>query len=156
MCKSVTVSSLCASQHFSLAWTDSAPKLTSTLIDTKTKNPVNAHVTFLRHGLTNPLEHGDVQLLADVFDTCSAEPQSPVKAWLGRSVVFSLGTWSSKPTDREMLSIKAKSLSICCTVLTSVINLTVASTSAATVTMPSTTQNFELTTKQLVRQEVDE
>ena len=56
------------------------------------------HVASLRHLLTNPLEHRDaigqpnhvVQILADVFVTCPAEPQSPLTTWLWRSIVFSL------------------------------------------------------------------
>ena len=43
-----------------------------------------------------------------------------------------------------MLSINAKSLSICCTMLTSVIKLTVASSPAATTTLPSSPKNFVL------------
>ena len=50
-------------------------------------------------------DHG-AQILTDVFVTCSAEPQSPLNAWFGRSSVFSLGTWPLKSTDSELLSIK--------------------------------------------------
>ena len=51
--------------------------------------------------MATPKQHDhDVQILADVFATCSAKLQSPLNAWLGRSVVFSLGTWPSKPTKR--------------------------------------------------------
>ena len=78
------------------------------------------HVAFLRHLLANPLEHGDstgqhdhdVQILTDVFVTCSAELQPPLNPWLSRSVVCSLGTWPSKSANSEMLSIWAQSLSI--------------------------------------------
>ena len=69
-----------------------------------------------------------------------AELQSLLNAWLGRAFAFSLGTWPSKPTDSEMLSIKAKSLLL--HTPTSVIELAVASSSAATTAMPSSTPNF--------------
>ena len=132
------MSSLCAFQHSPSAWANFVPKLTSTLTVTENENLGITHVKFLRHLLTNPSEHGDstkqddhgVQILADVF-TCSAEPQSPLNAWLERSIVHSLGTWPSKSTDGEMLSFTAKSLSICCTMRMSVIRLTVPSASAA-------------------------
>ena len=115
MCKSVTV--LCATQHYSSAWASFAPKLTTTLTVTETKTPVLAHVVFLRRVLTNPSEHGDsivqrdcgVHFLADVFNACSAEPQSPPNSWMERSTLLSLGTsWPSKSTNSELLSIKAK------------------------------------------------
>ena len=63
--------------------------------------------------------------------------RSPLNAWLGRSIVFSFKTWPSKSTDGELL---AKSLSICCTMLTSVIKLTVASSSSATAQSKRTTR----------------
>ena len=75
-----------------------APKLTTTLTVPETSVPVSVHVAFLRRMLTNPLEHGDVSVQQDssveilevLFDACSAEPQSPPNAWLGRSTVLSL------------------------------------------------------------------
>ena len=95
MCRSVAVPSQCATQHSPSAWAGFAPKLTTTLAVTETKIPVLVHVTFLRCTLANPLEYADaivqhdsgVQILADVFDGCSAEPQS-LNAWLGRSTVL--------------------------------------------------------------------
>ena len=90
-------------------------------------------------------DHGDI--LADVFVTCSAKSQSPLNAWLGRSIVFSLGTWPPKSTDSELLSTTAKSLSIRCTMLTSVTKLAVASSSAVS----SSTRNFVLSTNQFVK-----
>ena len=150
MCRNVTVSSRSAIQHSLSAWADFASKLITTVTVTETKNPVKAHVALLRHVLTNTLEHDDaprqhdhgVHILADVFDTRSAQPQSPLNAWLGNSVK----PGRQKPTDSEMLSIRAKSLSICCTMLTSVINLTFA----------SSTQNFELATNQFVKKSTHE
>ena len=120
--------SLCAIQHSPSAWANFVPKLTSPNTVHETKKPVKAHVACLLHVLTHALDHG-VEILADVFNTCSAEPRSPLNAWLGRSLVFQLGTWPSKPTDSEMPSIS------CCTTLTSLIKLTAASSSAATTTM---------------------
>ena len=58
---------------------------------------------------------------------------SPLKTWLRRSMVISLGTWPSKPTNSELLSIKAESLSIHCTMLTSV------TAASSTTTMSSST-----------------
>ena len=141
------------------AWAGFAAKLTATLTVTETKISVLAHGAFLRHMLTNPLEHGDatiqhdtgVQILADVFVACSAEPQSHPNGWLGRSTGLSLGTWPSISTNIELLSMKAKSLPSCCTMLTSAIKLTAASSSAATTTMSSSTKNFVLAANQFVK-----
>ena len=116
MCRSVTVSNPCAVQHSPSAWANFAPKLTTAITVTGTKNPVIAHVAFLRRVVIDPLERGEatkqhdhgVHILADVLVTCSAQPQSPLTAWLGRSIVFSLGTWPSESTDSELLSTKAE------------------------------------------------
>ena len=112
LCRSVTMSSLSAVQHVDTHIHTHSRRQSLSL---KQKNPVKARVAFILHVLTNALDHG-VQILADVFNACSDEPQSPLNVWSGRSLVFSLGTWPSKPTDSETPSIKAESLSICCTI----------------------------------------
>ena len=109
------------------AWIIFAPKLTTTLTVTEKTIPVLAHVAFLRRTLTNPLKHGDaiaehdcgVQILADVFDAGSAQPQSPPIARFGRSTVLSLDHRS-----RRAASCCPKNESffpVCCTMLTSAI-----------------------------------
>ena len=95
MCRSVTVSSLCATQHSPSAWADFVPKLTSTLTVTENKKILSQLMLhFFAILLTNPLEHGDaivqhdsgVQILSDVFDACSAEPQSPPNRRMVREI----------------------------------------------------------------------
>ena len=76
-------SSVCAIQHRSSTRADFPPKLTTTITVTETE--YLSKLTLLDHLLTNPLGHGDpagqhdhgVQVLADVFVTCSTESQSP-------------------------------------------------------------------------------
>ena len=58
MCRSVTVPSLRATQHSPSAWANFAPKLTTMLTGYRSKNPVIAHIAFLRRVVTNHLEHG--------------------------------------------------------------------------------------------------
>ena len=57
------------------------------------------------------------QILADVFDARSAEPQYPPNAWLRRSTVLSLGTWPSKSTNSVWLFLKVRGLPCFCTIL---------------------------------------
>ena len=106
----------------------------------KTKKLGITYAAVLRHALTNPLEHGD--------DTGQHDHsvQNPSLLELGHQ---SRRMASCCPSKRK------KSLSICCTMLTSVIKLTVATLSVANTTTSSCSKNFALTTNQLVRQEID-
>ena len=108
-----------------------------TLTVTEKQNLGMTHVAYLHHVLTNPLKHSDPA--GNTTTTYKSSRMSSSHAQLssnrlstGGLGVCSLGTWPSKSTDSEMLSIKSKNLSICCTTLTPMIKLTVASSSAAT------------------------
>ena len=140
MCKSVTVSSLRAFQHAPSAWANFVHKMTSTLTVTENKNIGTTHVAYLRHLLTSPLER-HAQLSINRLSTRGQGDQLSAHLAPGHQ---------NQRTARFCPSMR-KTFQVACTMLTSVIMLTVASSSAASTTMQSSTPNFMLATNLFVK-----
>ena len=116
----------------------------ATTLTVTEKIPVIAHGAFLRRMLIDRLEHGDAnvqhdpgaQIFADVFDACSAEPESPPKC-LVRDINCPFSWNLAIDIDEQRLVVPHK--------------LATASFSVATTTTSSSTKNFVLAANHFVK-----
>ena len=125
MCKSVKLSRLRA-----FAWANFVPKL-------------NLALTVTEHGHSTGQHDYDVQMLAEVFVTCSTEPQSRLNAWvreIGCLLTWHLPIKISAQRDAVHQGEKSFNLLHHADISDPADQLTVASSSAATTTMPWSTR----------------